>query len=204
MLLWERAKRSAGRRLVPPGRLPRARRDARGVDPPAARAEGGRARAGHLEQLETLSDPTGTRASGSSQPTYLGLVPLGPRPRACRRTPRWHRVDDLPRWRSTTERSRSPDASACARSSRTRTSALRSRRTTFTLSELRDVYVAALGHGVSTTNLKRVLLRRQLLEATGERRPPGPAAAGRRSSSGSASARSKSRIRLLLCDRLAD
>jgi len=45
---------------------------------------------------------------------------------------------------------------------------------TFTISELRDVYSAALGHGVSATNLQRVLERRGLLEATGERRSPGP------------------------------
>ena len=43
----------------------------------------------------------------------------------------------------------------------------------FTISELREVYVAALGHDVSATNLQRVLLRRRLLEPTGERRDPG-------------------------------
>ena len=45
---------------------------------------------------------------------------------------------------------------------------------TFTISELRDVYSAALGHRVSATNLQRVLERRGLLEPTGERRSPGP------------------------------
>ncbi len=44
---------------------------------------------------------------------------------------------------------------------------------TFTISELRDLYAAALGHEVSATNLQRVLLRRGVLVATGERRPPG-------------------------------
>jgi hypothetical protein len=39
---------------------------------------------------------------------------------------------------------------------------------TFTLSELRDVYVAALGHDVTVTNLQRVLLRRRIIEPTGE------------------------------------
>ena len=43
----------------------------------------------------------------------------------------------------------------------------------FTLSELRGLYAAALGHDVSATNLKRVLLRRNVLEATGSRREPG-------------------------------
>ena len=44
----------------------------------------------------------------------------------------------------------------------------------FTISELRDLYAAALGHDVSATNLQRVLLRRGVLEPTGERRASGP------------------------------
>ena len=43
----------------------------------------------------------------------------------------------------------------------------------FTIAELRDLFRAALGHDVSATNLQRVLLRRALLEPTGEQRPPG-------------------------------
>ena len=43
----------------------------------------------------------------------------------------------------------------------------------FTISELRELYVAALGHEVSATNLQRVLLRRGVLEPTGARREPG-------------------------------
>ena len=46
---------------------------------------------------------------------------------------------------------------------------------TFTLGELREIYVAALGHEVSATNLKRVLLRRGALTPTGEHRAPGRA-----------------------------
>ena len=45
----------------------------------------------------------------------------------------------------------------------------------FTISELREIYRAALGHDVSATNLQRVLLRRGVLEQTGERRVPGRA-----------------------------
>jgi ADP-ribose pyrophosphatase YjhB (NUDIX family) len=44
---------------------------------------------------------------------------------------------------------------------------------TFTISELRQVYVAALGHDVSATNLQRVLLRRGVLERVEGVRPPG-------------------------------
>ena len=46
----------------------------------------------------------------------------------------------------------------------------------FTLSELRDLYSASLGHPVAATNLQRVLGRRGLLEPllrTRPRRPPG-------------------------------
>jgi 8-oxo-dGTP diphosphatase len=45
----------------------------------------------------------------------------------------------------------------------------------FTIAELRRLYRAALGHDVSATNLQRVLVRRRLLEPTGELRPPGRA-----------------------------
>jgi ADP-ribose pyrophosphatase YjhB (NUDIX family) len=45
----------------------------------------------------------------------------------------------------------------------------------FTISALRELYTAALGHAVSATNLQRVLTRRGLLEPTGDVAPPGPA-----------------------------
>jgi ADP-ribose pyrophosphatase YjhB (NUDIX family) len=43
----------------------------------------------------------------------------------------------------------------------------------FTISELRDLYVAALGHDVSATNLQRVLLRRGALVRVDGHRAPG-------------------------------
>ena len=46
---------------------------------------------------------------------------------------------------------------------------------TFTMTELRDIYVAALGYEVTATNLQRVLLRRGVLQPTGEISPPGRA-----------------------------
>jgi ADP-ribose pyrophosphatase YjhB (NUDIX family) len=46
---------------------------------------------------------------------------------------------------------------------------------TFTISELREIYVAALGHDVSATNLQRVLVRRGVLERVDGRRAPGRA-----------------------------
>lgn len=45
----------------------------------------------------------------------------------------------------------------------------------FSISALRELYSAALGHPVSATNLQRVLTRRALLEPTGAVAPPGPA-----------------------------
>ena len=63
---------------------------------------------------------------------------------------------------------------------------------TFTISELRGVYAAALGHPVSATNLQRVLLRRDVLEPTGERRGARPRRRAARGAS-SASARASSR-----------
>jgi 8-oxo-dGTP diphosphatase len=44
----------------------------------------------------------------------------------------------------------------------------------FSISELSSIYTAALGYAVDPTNLRRVLERRGLLEATGERRASGP------------------------------
>jgi 8-oxo-dGTP diphosphatase len=38
------------------------------------------------------------------------------------------------------------------------------------MADLRDLYAAALGYTISATNLQRVLLRRGLLEDTGEHR----------------------------------
>ena len=49
---------------------------------------------------------------------------------------------------------------------------------TFTISELREIYVAALGHDVSATNLQRVLVRRGVIERVDGQRAPG-AAGGR-------------------------
>jgi 8-oxo-dGTP diphosphatase len=45
----------------------------------------------------------------------------------------------------------------------------------FTVSGLRDLYVSALGHPVSATNLQRVLARRGVLVPTGRIAPTGPA-----------------------------
>ena len=128
----------------------------------------------HLEQLETLSDPgrfPGERLVGTA---YLGLVPAGIDPRVPEDT-RWHEVEELPELAF--------DHLAIVLAGRERLRAKLSYTNigfalapaTFTIAELRDLYRAALGHDVSATNLQRVLLRRRLLEPTGDVRPPGRA-----------------------------
>jgi ADP-ribose pyrophosphatase YjhB (NUDIX family) len=128
----------------------------------------------HLEQLGTWSDPARHPGRWELATAYLGLVPLGIDPRIPADT-RWHRVDELPETAF--------DHGEIALAGRER---LRGKLSysnvgfalappSFTLAELRDIYTAALGHDVSATNLKRVLLRRGVLEPTGERRAHGPA-----------------------------
>ena len=128
----------------------------------------------HLEQLETLSDPGRHPAEWQLATAYLGLVPSDLDPAVPEDTA-WHPVDDLP--------DMAFDHGSITLAGRERLRAKLSYTNlgfalapeTFSISELRDVYAAALGHDVSATNLQRVLLRRRVLEATGVRRPPGPA-----------------------------
>jgi len=128
----------------------------------------------HLEQLGTWSDPERHPARWELATAYLGLVPLGLDPHVPVDT-RWHPVDDLP--------PTAFDHGSIALAGRER---LRGKLSysnvgfalapdNFTLTELRDVYEAALGYEVSATNLKRVLLRRGAIEPVGRRRAHGPA-----------------------------
>jgi 8-oxo-dGTP diphosphatase len=128
----------------------------------------------HLEQLATVSHPDRNPSRWELATAYLGLVPLGVDPEIPEDTG-WHAVDALP--------ATAFDHGALVLAGRER---LRGKLSytnlgfalappTFTLTELREIYVAALGHEVSATNLKRVLLRRGVLEPTGERRPSGRA-----------------------------
>jgi len=123
----------------------------------------------HLEQLETLSDPARNPAGRELATAYLGLVPADADPKIPADT-RWHPVDDLPEL--------AYDHETILLTARERLRAKLSYTNlgfalappTFTLAELRDIYSAALGHHVTATNLQRVLLRRRLIEDTGERR----------------------------------
>jgi ADP-ribose pyrophosphatase YjhB (NUDIX family) len=128
----------------------------------------------HLEQLGTWSDPVRHPDRWELATAYLGLVPLGLDPRVPADTA-WHSVDDLPQTAF--------DHGAIVLAGRDR---LRGKLSysnigfalapeSFTLAELRDIYEAALGYEVSSTNLKRVLVRRGAIEAVGRRRAHGPA-----------------------------
>ncbi len=126
----------------------------------------------HLEQLETAVD--GAASAGWQVTTaYLGLVPTHLDP-AIPADTRWHPLEALPPLAfdngATIERGR--DRLQAKLSYTNLGFALA--QPEFTISELRAIYVAALGHAVSATNLQRVLLRRGVLETTGERREPGP------------------------------
>jgi ADP-ribose pyrophosphatase YjhB (NUDIX family) len=126
----------------------------------------------HLEQLETLSDPGRHPRERQLATAYLGVVPLGLDP-ALPEDTNWHSVDLLPKLAF--------DHQEITLAGRERLRAKLSYTNigfalapeTFTLSELRDIYAAALGHDLSATNLQRVLLRRGVLEPTGKRREPG-------------------------------
>ena len=172
VLLWERGQEPyAGRWALPGGYLEpgetleqsirrhlAAKVDVRGLS--------------HLEQLDTRSEPDRIPGEWQLATTYLGLVPSDADPHLPGDTA-WHPVDDLPRTAF--------DHGAIVLAGRDRLRAKLSYTNagfalapeTFTISQLRDLYAAALGHEVSATNLQRVLLRRDVLEATGDQRQPG-------------------------------
>ncbi|HEU4450878.1 MAG TPA: NUDIX domain-containing protein [Gaiellaceae bacterium] len=128
----------------------------------------------HLEQLETLSEPGRHPGQRLVATAYLGLVPADVDPKVPADT-RWHPVGELP--------AMAFDHGEIVLAGRERLRAKLSYTNvgfalappSFTVSELRELYRAALGHDVSATNLQRVLVRRRLLEPTGETRSPGRA-----------------------------
>lgn len=128
----------------------------------------------HLEQLSVFAEPRRVPGLRTIASTFLGLVPLVADPVLPVDT-RWHPVSDLPRTAF--------DHGTMVGYARTRLAAKLSYTNIafalapdeFTLSTLRDIYCAALGHQVDTTNLQRVLTRRGVIASTGRTAPPGPA-----------------------------
>ena len=112
----------------------------------------------HVEQLETRVLADGTLATA-----YLGLLPADAAAPADGEPPS-----------SADERELAAAAQVRLRAKLSYTNvgfALAPE--TFTISELRGVYVAALGHDVAATHLQRVLLRRRVLERVDGRRAAG-------------------------------
>jgi ADP-ribose pyrophosphatase YjhB (NUDIX family) len=127
-----------------------------------------------LEQLETLSEPGRHPREWQLATAYLGLVPRGLDP-ALPHDTAWHPVDHLPRPIAFDHGSIVPAGRERLHAKLSYTNigfALAPE--SFSVSELSGIYSAALGYPVDPTNLRRVLERRGLLEATGERRAPGP------------------------------
>lgn len=130
--------------------------------------ECGITRVAHLEQLAVFSDPDripGTRTVAS---TYLGLVPRDvPADPAPGSAAQWYDVDALPRL--------SHDHAAIIGLARSRLAAKLSYTNIafalapqrFPMSELSEIYGAALGYPVDSTNLLRILSRRSVVVATG-------------------------------------
>jgi ADP-ribose pyrophosphatase YjhB (NUDIX family) len=173
VLAWQRARQpDAGRWALPGGRL----RDDEDVEASVRRqlAEKVDVREiSHVEQLAVFSDPGRVPGPRTIATAFLGLVPSDVDPAVPEDTA-WHRLADLP--------STAFDHALIIRDARERLRAKLSYTNLgfalapreFTISALRTLYAAALGHPVSATNLQRVLTRRGLLEPTGAIAPPGP------------------------------
>lgn len=126
----------------------------------------------HLEQLSVFSDPHRIPGPRTIASTFLGLVPSPADPRLPSDTA-WHAVAELPEM--------SFDHGVVVRHAHKRLAAKLSYTNIafalapeeFTMSTLREIYSAALGHNVDPTNLQRILLRRKVIQATGDTAPSG-------------------------------
>jgi hypothetical protein len=172
VLLWERARKPfSGSWSLPGGYLGPGDTLERSIRTHLARKVDV-AELSWLEQLETLSDPGRHPGEWQLATAYLGLVPLGLDP-ALPEDTAWHTIERLPELAF--------DHRAIVLAGRERLRAKLSYTNigfalapeSFSISELSAIYTAALGYPVDPTNLRRVLERRGVLEATGERRAPG-------------------------------
>jgi ADP-ribose pyrophosphatase YjhB (NUDIX family) len=174
VLLWQRAQQpDSGRWALPGGALG----DTEDVQTSVLRQLADKVdvrEVAHVEQLGVFSEPHRVAGLRLVATAFLGLVPCDADPAVPHDT-RWHPVADLPETAF--------DHAAIVRVARDRLRAKLSYTnlgfalapTEFSISALRDLYVSALGHPVSATNLQRVLARRGVLLPTGRTAPPGPA-----------------------------
>lgn len=132
----------------------------------------------HIEQLEVFSAPNRMPGRRTVATAFLGLVPCVADPVLPDDTA-WHPVSGALQGLPTTAFDHGP----IVRRARDRLRAKLSYTNLgfalappeFTMSALRELYSAALGHRVSATNLQRVLSRRGVLVPTGGTAAPGPA-----------------------------
>jgi len=172
VLLWQRAKEpEAGAWSLPGGYLDAAETLEDSIRRHLAAKVDVR-KLSHLEQLETRGEPGRNPLRWELATAYLGLIPSNADPELPADTD-WHPVDNLPPLAF--------DHKPIVHAARERLRAKLSYTNigyalapeTFTIADLRRLYVGALGHDVAATNLRRVLLRRGLLEPTGDQRDPG-------------------------------
>jgi ADP-ribose pyrophosphatase YjhB (NUDIX family) len=166
VLLWQRAMEpQTGTWSLPGGRL----RDDEDLDDSARRQLAEKVDVRelmHLEQVWVFSDPHRVPPPRRIASAYLGLVPLTADPQLPPDT-RWYPVSALPQM--------SFDHGTVARHARNRLAAKLSYTNIafalapprFSMSALREIYCAALGYEVDTTNLQRVLSRRKVITPTG-------------------------------------
>ncbi|MGA9871378.1 MAG: NUDIX domain-containing protein [Rhodococcus sp. (in: high G+C Gram-positive bacteria)] len=126
----------------------------------------------HLEQLSVFSVPDRVPGDRRIASNFIGLVPIHADPSLPTDTA-WHPVARLP--------AASFDHGTVVRHAHHRLVAKLSYTNIgfalapaeFAMSTLRDIYTAALGYPVDTTNLQRVLGRRKVIEPTGRTSPSG-------------------------------
>lgn len=177
VLLWRRGiEPDAGRWALPGGRLG----DSEDVQDSVLRqlAEKVDVReVAHVEQLAVFSAPGRTPGPRTVATAFLGLVPCVADP-ALPGDTAWHPVAGVVQGATST----AFDHGTIVGRARNRLRAKLSYTNLgfalappeFTVSALRELYSAALGHRVSATNLQRVLSRRGVLVLTGNTAPPGP------------------------------
>lgn len=173
VLAWQRARPpDSGRWALPGGRLGADEDVERSVLRQLAEKVDVR-EVTHVEQLAVFSAPDRVPAPRRVATAFLGLVPSDSDPAVPADTS-WHPLTALP--------ATAFDHAAIVDAAHDRLRAKLSYTNLgfalapmeFTISALRELYAAALGHSVSATNLQRVLTRRGLLEPTGGVAPPGP------------------------------
>lgn len=173
VLLWQRAREpAAGLWALPGGRLGPDEDVETSIRRQLAEKVDVRQLA-HVEQLAVFSAPDRMPGARVVATAFLGLVPAGLDPEVPSDTA-WHAVDTLP--------PTAFDHGSIVLRARNRLRAKLSYTNLgfalappqFTVSQLREIYSAALGYRVSATNLQRVLSRRGLLAPTGATAAPGP------------------------------